>query len=146
MSENTPLRRIWLALGRISILFRVHGGRAWVSRDGPRGVIKLDDGSVLIRNPRPMTLGFGMPNGRAVKGPGDLIGWTSIQITPDMVGCWVAVFTDIEAKVDEQAHRRDEQKNFVCQVKAAGGIAGFAHSPETALEIVRGYAPLRKSS
>jgi hypothetical protein len=93
-----------------------------------------------------MTLGFGMTNGRAMKGVGDLIGWTSIQVTPDMAGCWIAVFTDIEAKADEDAHRRAEQKNFISQVKSAGGIAGFAHSPEMAVEIVRSYFPVRKKT
>jgi hypothetical protein len=145
VSENAVLRTIWLALGRISILFRVQTGRAWISRDGSRA-IPLDDGSVIIPNARPITLGFGMTNGRAMKGVGDLIGWTSIQITPDMVGCWVAVFTDVEAKADVDARRRAEQKNFISQVKSAGGIAGFAHSPEMALEIVRSYSPIRKSS
>lgn len=146
MSENAVLRVIWLTLGRISILFRLQSGRAWVSREGPKGVIRLDDGSVLIRQPRPITLGFGMPNGRSLKGPGDLIGYTSVRITPEMVGCWVAVFTDIEVKKDAAAHRRKGQENFICQVKAAGGIAGFAHNPEMAREIVRSYSPIRKSS
>lgn len=145
MSENTVLRRIWLALGRISILFRIQTGRAWISADGS-APITLDDGSIILRNPRPITLGFGMTNGRAMKGVGDLGGYTSILITPDMVGCLVAVFTCIEVKEDEDAHRRTEQKNFVCQVQAAGGIAGFAHSPEMAVEIVSGYSPIRKSS
>jgi hypothetical protein len=135
---------VWLALGRISILFRLQTGRAWISADGSKP-IRLEDGSIMIRNPRPITLGFGMPNGRAMKGVGDLVGYTSVQITPEMVGCWVAVFTDIETKVDADAHRHPEQKNFVCQVHDAGGIAGFAHSPEMAVEIVRSYSPIRKS-
>jgi hypothetical protein len=145
VSENTVLRRIWLALGRISILFRIQTGRAWISADGS-DPIRLDDGAIMILNPRPITLGFGMANGKAMKGVGDLGGYTSMVITPEMVGCWVAVFTSIEIKEDEDSRRRPEQKSFVCQVQAAGGIAGFAHTPEMAIEIVRSYSPIRKSS
>lgn len=145
MGENDPLRRIWLALGRISILFRLNSGRAWISRSGKQA-IPMDDGSVLIPDARPITLGFADPAGRSIKGPGDLTGYTVIQITPEMVGAYVAVYTNIECKLDEGAKKRPEQKEFICQVREAGGIAGFAHTPEMAIEIVRAYTPVRKSS
>lgn len=144
--ENDPLRLIWLALGRICVLFRLQSGRAWISGQGPKGVIAQGDGSTLILDARPVTLGFGRPDGKAVPGPGDLTGWTSIQITPGMVGSYVAVYTNIEAKAEEGSHRRPAQKAFIEQIKAAGGIAGFAHTPEMALEIVSSYSPVRKSS
>jgi len=145
-NENNQLRRIWLALGQMCTLFRLQSGRAWLSRIGPKGVVHQGDGSVLILEARPITLGLGRSNGRAVKGPGDLTGWTSVQVTPEMVGCWVAVYTNIEAKAEEQSFRRPDQKHFISQVQEAGGIAGFAHTPEGALEIVSRYSPVRKSS
>lgn len=145
MSENDPLRRIWLGLGRISILFRLNSGRGWISATGKKA-IPMGDGSVLIPDARPITLGLADPAGRSVKGPGDLTGYTSIQITPEMVGAYVAVYTNIECKLDADARKRPEQREFICQVKEAGGIAGFAHTPEMAIEIVRAYTPVRKSS
>lgn len=60
-----------------------------------------------------------------IKGSSDLIGFTSIQITQDMVGKKIAVFTAIETKFNTVAS--EEQKNFINVVKAAGGYAGLAY-------------------
>lgn len=67
-----------------------------------------------------------MPNGGKVKygvcnpGGSDLIGWTSVEITPEMVGQKVAVFTAIEVKTGK-VRVSPAQKNFLQQVQAAGG-------------------------
>jgi hypothetical protein len=68
-------------------------------------------------------------------GSSDLIGWTTREITPDMVGKKVAVFTAIEVKTASGA-TRPEQSNFIDRVREAGGIAGVARSPEDAREII----------
>ena len=47
------------------------------------------------------------------------------------------MFTAIEVK--DRGRPTPEQLNFIAQVKAAGGIAGVARSPEEALEIVKEY-------
>lgn len=60
-------------------------------------------------------------------GGSDLIGWTSIQITPDMVGKTVAVFTAVEVKTPK-GKVTDAQQNFIDQVNKAGGRAGVVHS------------------
>jgi hypothetical protein len=67
------------------------------------------------------------------KGSSDLIGWTTKEIN----GQRIAVFTAIEVK--DKGRPTPEQLNFIAQVKAAGGIAGIARSPEDALEIVKQY-------
>lgn len=54
-------------------------------------------------------------------GSSDLIGWTSITITPEMVGKSVAVFTAVEAKT-KNVRTTPEQQNFIDRVKMAGGI------------------------
>lgn len=144
MSENTVLRKIWLAIGMMSRVFRLHSGVGWVPTRG--SVYKLDNGDVVVPGGRPMPFGFGDPSGHPVPGPHDLVGWTTITITPEMVGCDVAVFTGIEAKSDSTAKKRGAQKTFGQQVREAGGISGFAHTPEMAVEIVKGFTPIRRKA
>lgn len=130
-AESTVLRQCWLALGRVSRLFRVNTGMAWVGRG-----IRQPDGNVLVIGGRPIALGFGMPNGKPLKGASDLIGWTDVEITPAMVGRHVPIFTGIETKESGGGDERAEQINFIEQVRKAGGIAGFAHTPAVAQSIV----------
>lgn len=63
----------------------------------------------------------------------DLIGVTSMVISPDMVGKTIAVFTAIEVKAEgwgppELSRREIAQNNFVQWIRKQGGIAGFASS------------------
>jgi hypothetical protein len=157
MSENKVLRAVWLAVGRISRVFRLNTGRGWVPTRGKAkkfkigGVIHLQNGTtisvhagdVLVPGGRPIALGFGMPNGRPFEGIGDLVGWTEITITAEMVGFGIAVFTNIETKSSADARKRASQHNVIAQVKAAGGIAGFAHTPEMAREMIVRFTPVR---
>jgi hypothetical protein len=137
MSLEAPNQRaIWLALGRICRLFRLNTGTAWFSSLGPRGVQRLENGSVLIAGARSIALGFADVHGKTVKGACDLPGWTSVEITPDMVGRTVAVFTSIEVKRSKGGMISDDQKNWCAQVQDAGGIAGFATSPDQATKII----------
>lgn len=133
-SENVVQRRIWLALGVVSRLFRVNTGQAWVSGAGP--AVRQPNGSVIVPGGRPVSLGFGMTNGKPLKGASDLCGWTTVKITPEMVGRDVAVFTAIETKRSSGGRTSPEQKNFVDVVRRGGGIAGVASDPEQALDII----------
>ena len=65
----------------------------------------------------------------------DLIGITTIVITPEMVGKTVGVFTAFEIKVEDLnksgkklSEREQYQKNFIDWVKSRGGIAEFLNS------------------
>ena len=62
------------------------------------------------------------------KGSSDLIGWTPVTVTPDMVGKKIAVFTAIEVKLNKNGKYKatDLQKAFISAVKSAGGFAGVA--------------------
>lgn len=63
----------------------------------------------------------------------DLIGYTVIAITPDMVGRQIAVFTAIEVK-DVNAKkdaRYKAQEKFIQQVKMDGGLASICNSVES---------------
>lgn len=85
------------------------------------------------------------PGGQTVKyglcvGSSDLIGWTPITITPDMVGRTVAVFTAFETKRAVKAKKATpKQINFVEHVRAAGGIAGVINDPKLVQECITDY-------
>lgn len=87
-----------------------------------RGVALHKDGSYVH-------YGLGNPGGS------DLIGWHTIQVTPAMVGARLAVFIAVECKRPGKEPDKD-QKNFINQVRAAGGYAGAAHSVSEALNIL----------
>lgn len=142
-AENTVQRMVWVAVAATTILFRVNTGKAWLSNQGPGGVRRLEDGSVHILAARPIALGFANPKGDPVVGTADLIGWTSITITPEMVGARVAVYTAIETKRTTGGRTSDAQAGFIAQVLKAGGIAGVANTPAVAQAIVRDYRPPR---
>ena len=132
-AENVVQRQVWLAIGGSSTLFRLNTGQAWLPGAGPAQ--RLKDGSVLVPAGRPVAMGFGAPNGKPVVGAGDLIGWTTVRITPDMVGQEVAVVTSIETKRTKGGRASPEQINWMKQIQAAGGIAGIANSVDAARSI-----------
>lgn len=66
-------------------------------------------------------------------GSSDLIGWTSVMVTPEMVGQRIAVFTAIEAKTqDRRSKPSTEQSAFLRVVQGHGGLACVARSVEDA--------------
>lgn len=96
-------------------------------------------GTVLFRNNQGA---YKDANGRWVKygvcnpGGADLIGWTPVVITPDMIGRTVAVFTACEVK-SAKGKPTDAQVNFIGAVQKAGGFAGVARSVADLLAIVK---------
>lgn len=83
---------------------------------------------------------FKTKDGRTVKtglcnGSSDVIGITSVTITPDMVGKKIGVFTAIEVKKPNKKMTKIQQ-DFVNVIKSLGGFAGMANSVETAKEII----------
>lgn len=77
---------------------------------------------------RPIRYGVCNPGGS------DLIGWTPVVITPDMVGQTVAIFTAVEVK-KPGGKVSEAQQNFIDQVNRHGGRAGVAYSPQEAVGI-----------
>lgn len=73
-----------------------------------------------------------------IEGSSDLIGWTTITITPEMVGKDIAVFTAVEAKTGNQKLRKT-QKIFIDNVTNAGGIAGMVKSENETLELIQKF-------
>lgn len=77
---------------------------------------------------------FKTKDGRTIKtglgnGTSDVIGFTSVEITPDMVGKRVAIFTAIEVKAKKKKGA-DNQMRFIDLIKRMGGIAGLAWTVE----------------
>lgn len=69
-------------------------------------------------------------------GGSDLIGWTTVEVTPEMVGTRLAVFTAVEVKAPN-GRATEAQLNFISQVLKAGGFAGIARSPGEAVAITQ---------
>lgn len=127
MKEANIMRIIQLALGKMPNvkLFRNNVGQAWAGN-----AKRLNgSGNVLIENARPLHAGL-------CEGSSDLIGWTEVTITPDMLGKKFARFTALEIKANESSRVTDKQRNFLEVVVKAGGIAGIAHSPDGARSII----------
>lgn len=110
------------ALGNVR-LFRNNTGMGWTGKK----VVRRKD-HLIIFEPRPLHAGL-------IVGSSDLIGYTTVTITPDMVGTKLSVFTAIEVKSDT-GRATDEQKRFIDNVKKAGGFAGVARTPDEALKII----------
>ena len=115
--ESGLIRDILIAASNVGgRLFRANSGMGWTGRKAihtPKGL--------YIKDPRPF---HGMP-----KGHPDLAGWTTVKITPEMVGRSVAIYTAIECKTPNTAVTK-QQKQFISVVKQAGGIAGLAKSTD----------------
>lgn len=128
MKEANIMRIIELALGKLPHvkIFRNNVGMGWIGKS------KNINGNVIIENARPLHAGL-------CEGSSDLIGWTTVEITSEMVGTKVAVFTAIEVKT-EGGNVSPKQRNFLEVVRASGGIAGIAHSPDGARQIIEFYA------
>lgn len=123
--EKALLNKILLTASNKTRLFRNNVGMAWagktVNRDDKRRLLTLS-------NFRPFHAGL-------TKGSSDLIGWTTVEITPNMVGKKVAVFTAIEAKAGKTRTTKAQQ-NFLNAVRDSGGIAGIARMPEDVGKII----------
>ena len=97
-------------------------------------------GSTLFKNNVGM---YTTPEGYVVryglcKGSSDLIGWTPVIITPEMVGKKIAVFTAVEVKKNKYGSygATDDQKLFISAVKNNGGYAGVADCNKDLEEII----------
>lgn len=78
------------------------------------------------------------------KGSPDLVGYTVIKITPDMIGQKLAVFTGIEVKT-KKGIIADHQNSFIKNLEHVGAIAGVARSCQDAYELIKRYKDYEKS-
>lgn len=92
-------------------------------------------GSRLFRNNRGLFLTLdGTRKVRAgieMDGSSDLIGYTKVEITPEMVGKKIAVITVCEVK-SLKGRVQDNQQLFINAIRAAGGFGFVARSEDEA--------------
>lgn len=119
-----------LAAGQIQCaavrIFRNNTAMGWSGKSvritpDNRHMIALNPGDVVVRSAQPLHAGL-------MKGSGDGIGWSTITITPDMVGRQMAVFTSAETK-SSTGRVRPEQQTWHDNVKQAGGISAIVRDP-----------------
>jgi len=90
-------------------MFRANCGMAWTGEFVRKGNM------LIIKNARAF---HGLPEGFP-----DLIGWETIEITPDMIGQKIAVFTAEEIKTGAQKIKRgSRQAGFRDLIIRMGGI------------------------
>jgi hypothetical protein len=116
MSEAAILQAIRLDLGR----------------EPSVRLFRNNTGTLLDRRGKPVSFGLH-------RGSGDLIGWRSVTVTPDMLGRTVAILASVEVKAP-RGRPTPDQIHWAAAVQAAGGIAGIARSPEDARRLL-GLAP-----
>lgn len=127
MKKETNIQNsIRLNLPKNARLFRNNVVRAYQGK-----AKRHQDGTtVTIQNVRMIDAGL-------CKGSSDLIGFTSVEITPDMVGQKVAIFTAVEVKT-KTGKPSPEQLNFINLIRTFGGRAGIARNIEDAQKIING--------
>lgn len=127
MTETPTQRKIMLALGSLPgvRIFRNNVGMGWAGR-----LVDNSNGRVTLENARPLHAGL-------LKGSGDLIGWKTVEVTADMVGTKLAVFTSVEVKREKGGRTSEAQDQWRKVVKENGGIAIIARSDEEALANIK---------
>lgn len=68
-------------------------------------------------------------------GSSDLIGWTTVVVTDEMVGTRIAVFTSLEGKRGKD-QVTEQQYRWIRAVAESGGIAGIFTTDESAQLLV----------
>ncbi len=127
MTESELQSRIRLALGRDARharLFRNNRGLFWAGK-----VLKRTSDLVVLGHPRQVEAGL-------VNGASDLIGWTHLIVTSEMVGHPVALFTAAEVKLGGKSVPKHQQR-FLDSVTAVGGRAAALRSEDDAQALVR---------
>jgi hypothetical protein len=107
--HEKKINDILLNLQQNERLFKSRAGVAW------QGQFVRKGNMLIIKNAVPF---YGMPDGFP-----DLCGWTSVEITPDMVGQTIAVFTAVEVKTGKQKIKKGSlQRKFRDIIIRMGGI------------------------
>lgn len=122
-----------LAIGKIPgvRIFRNNVGKCWTGKStviSSRRQVWLDVGDVVIQQGRFFHAGLCV-------GSSDLIGFKSVEVTPEMVGTKVAIFLAPEIKTGT-GRVSEEQRNFIKMVSDFGGIAYIATNEVEALEFL----------
>jgi ribosomal protein S19 len=108
MKEQSHYNRLCAAHSQRGRLFRNNTGTGYQGKQATIG------GQKAILNPRLVNFGLCV-------GSSDLIGWTTVEITPEMIGQKVAIFTAVEVK--KKGNKPTAvQLAFLKTVEEQGGI------------------------
>lgn len=105
-------------------LFNSPTGEAWAGK-----TVSHDGHLITLAHAYRITYGLAV-------GSGDLCGWCTVVVTPDMVGRRIAVFTSGETKT-ARGRPSPDQVTWRNAVLAAGGRAEFLRNEDDALALVR---------
>ena len=142
MKEANRLKHVLLA-GRdyAMTLFRINVGQAWTGNKVTHVKVQhrrlVKPGTVIIEDARPFR--SGVPVGYP-----DVSGWTLTEITPEMVGKTIPVFTVFEVKTP-RGRATVPQQRFLDRVTAVGGIAGIARVAEDLGKVLQSWKQLVSS-
>jgi len=104
-------------------------------------LLRNNSGAFTDANGRLVRFGLGQTSNATNYKSSDLIGWTEITITSEMVGKKVAVFTAIEVKKEAWRSTKNTrealQENFINWVKMRGGIAAFINNVDDFIRLLR---------
>ena len=132
--EGVLLKKFLEEYSRIgSRLFRCQSGLFWAGKSrrfSESATIAVNSGDVLIRSARRVKVGE--------PGMSDLIGWTRVNITPDMVGRDISVYTAVEIKT-ARVQATKQQSAFIRTVNEHGGIAVIARKLDDILDAAAKY-------
>lgn len=119
------------ALGRVKGLriFNNPVGQGWIGDVTPYKLTNVGS-AMLIKHAQKLSFGL-------IKGSGDLIGWKSVTVTPEMVGQKVAIFVSIEVKTPK-GRLSAPQLVWRGNVIEAGGIALVVRSADGAVRLIEG--------
>lgn len=136
MSEASIVKQIQLAATKFGArLFRNNTAKTWIGQSVryDRAMnVKVGPGDVVIRHARRLHAGLCV-------GSSDLIGWTPKNITEDMIGQSLAVFTASEVKT-EIGKATAEQLRFIDFVNSHGGYAGICRNADDFYKMVGGQS------
>ena len=122
--ENKVIKEVQIAATRSGArLFRNSTGMAWQGQLNGEAET-LSGKTVTLKSARRVKYGLAV-------GSSDLIGWTPLEITPDMIGQTVAVFTAVECKTKSYTKATEAQENFLQVIADAGGLAYIARPGKT---------------
>lgn len=132
MTGTALMNRCLMALSRAGAsVFRNNTGQGWAGKSfslSAGQVYRARGGERVILDARPLRAGL-------TTGSSDIIGFTTVVVTPEMVGARVAIFTAPEVK-DGTGRPSKDQTNFLDHVRRGGGFAGVVRSEAEAVALV----------
>ena len=140
MAEGAVLKQFMMGYSKLGWrLFRAYSGQIFTGQPtifNKRASIQVLPGDILLRGARRLA---GLPVGFA-----DLFGYTVMEITQDMVGRKVPIFTACEVKYGSTRSTK-QQRAFIQLINDAGGIAAITRKLDDFLAIVKEWKDARKT-